>query len=278
MFTQCPDCRKVYSLGSDLNHDDKTRLYCTVCEKEFNVIDLLSENPLGLLAEAKTKYIAKAENKPKARTKKKRKTRPQLPGVQTPEETTPLPQVAAEQAFVPAQEPAEVAIDSAQPDQLPWELSSRPLNINWQLGVVLSLLVLFGQLIVYSMDDFSQSVLHRPFLEKAAGLFNFSIADYRNLNEFEVMHGSFTASPDKTISFKAVISNQAPFRQKLPALKLSLLDYEGRLFAQRYFQPSEYLTEQAASDYIGSDESKEIQLKIKSPSTPVGGYNFDLTY
>ena len=92
------------------------------------------------------------------------------------------------------------------------------------------------------------------------------------------MHGSFAALPDHNYAFKAVISNQALFKQPYPNIKLTLLDFDGTAFAHRIFQPHDYLPPHADATGIAADAGAEINLNIAAPQTPVGGYTFELMY
>ena len=74
------------------------------------------------------------------------------------------------------------------------------------------------------------------------------------------------------------MSNQADFSQPYPNIKLTLFDYNGNAFANRVFQPNDYLTEDAVPNLMAADATTEISLKIAAPETKVGGSTFDLIY
>ncbi len=186
----------------------------------------------------------------------------------------------------PAQEPETVLEQTTeeipefmQTDALPWENNTPSKFIDWRLGSICGVLILIAQLINFESDDLSQNVSYRPFLEKICQMFGCHLMGYKNLDEFEVMQGSFTTSGNNAITFKAVINNQAAFEQRLPNIRLTLLDYEERIFAQRLFKPGEYLPGYSSNKAtIASDESMEVQLNISAPKTPIGGYYFDLIF
>jgi Protein of unknown function (DUF3426) len=333
MFTQCPDCRKVYPLASELNPEDKTRMFCGTCGKDFNVLELLTENPEGVLVEDSPRDSSKIPPPLKPKPKKKRKSRaqvkaqPQTPPAPPPEEKNPLPEKTFVVPLLTPAEDVKLANTGEPPvsgeSKMPWETESEPslfsklggllpfrrtesteihaekllelLNyreavpesdetepasryLNRQVGCLAGLLLLLLQLLAYGADDFVQNASYRPYLERFCRVVGCRLTAYRNLDEFEVMQGSFTNNPDKTITFKLVISNQSEFRQKLPLLTLTLVNYEEKISARRVFTPHEYLANTAADDAIGPDEGKEVQLHIAPLQTPVGGYYFDLRY
>ena len=162
--------------------------------------------------------------------------------------------------------------------QLPWDKASRPGNTFWRTGLVFGLLVLIGQIIYFEGYAFTQNPAVRPGLAKLCDRIKCQLPVYKNLDEFSLLHGSFTPLPDQNYDFKVVMSNQADFSQAYPNIKLILFDYSGNAFAHRIFQPRDYLPEDAVTSLMAADATTEISLKIAAPKTKVGGSTFDLIY
>ena len=268
MFAQCPDCLKAYPVTKERLRKNAL-LFCRDCKKNFNGLEMLSEKSTGLIAEAKTKVIRKSDGK-KSGAKNKTKSQRQLSNPNTT-------------AGFKKENTNEIASNLPQPpvatEQLPWEIDKTPARINWIVGFVAGLLLLFGQIIYFEGYAVSQNATYRPQMEKICRWLGCHLPYYKSLNEFDVVHGTLTPSADNSFVFKAIISNQDAFEQRLPNIKLSLLDYNEQLFAQRIFFPNEYLSShQRASYVIASDETVEASLSIAVPKTGIGGYNFDLTY
>jgi predicted Zn finger-like uncharacterized protein len=76
MFTQCPDCRKVFSVTAEQLHANAL-VFCSDCNKEFSGYELLSEKPVGLVDQASIAIVAKPNPRPKAKAKKKARNRQQ---------------------------------------------------------------------------------------------------------------------------------------------------------------------------------------------------------
>jgi predicted Zn finger-like uncharacterized protein len=269
MFTQCPDCRKTYPLTTEQLCGNKLLVFCSDCGKDFNALELLNEKSMGLVAEAKAEFIGKADPKPKSKSEKKDKD-PQQAKIKTdidfkensPDDTAVSP-----------------PIKPSAKERVPWEIKKTPVNVLWFVGVVIGSLLLLGQIIFFESGKLSQNSSYRPRLEKLCHWLGCQLQDYQNLNEFVVLKGSFTPGADNTMVFKAVINNQAAFKQRLPNIKLTLLDYNEQIFAQRIFVPKEYLPNTAHPNYsIAPDETVAASLTIAVPKTSVGGYNFDLIY
>lgn len=272
MFTQCPDCKKVYSLSNIPDQSDKTLLHCDACSKDFNVMELFSEtNPTGLLTEAKAEFIAKTPTK---KTKAKSRKKPKKSAVATPQENDGNKVDAITPLLTPETFPLQTE------DRLPWEIERPPSRINWHLATWLSLTLLLGQLIYFEAGKLSQNASYRPYLEKVCQRLACQLADYQNLSELELLQSSSTSNNTDTITFKVVISNQALFKQRLPSIKLNLHDFQEQVFAQRIFKPVDYLANNhpGKSTAINPDEAVEINLNINKPSTLIGGYTFDLLY
>ena len=104
-------------------------------------------------------------------------------------------------------------------------------------------------------------------------IFRLQLPHYKNLDEFTVLHGSFEPTANKHYVFKAAFTNQSAFEQTLPSIKLTQLDFTGRVFAKRIFHPQDYSNQ--AHKLIEPEMSEEIILEIASPSTKTGGYRFE---
>ena len=161
---------------------------------------------------------------------------------------------------------------------LPWDNASKSGNIFWRTGLVIGLLVLTGQIIYFEGYAFSQNAAIRLGLAKVCQLIKCHLPDYKNLDEFSLLHGSFSPLPDQNYAFRLVMSNQADFSQPYPNIKLTLLDYSGNSFAQRVFHPLDYLPEGTDATLMAADATTEINLKIAAPETKIGGSTFDLVY
>lgn len=269
MFTQCPDCRKSYPLTAEQLHSGNSLLFCRACSKNFNVLELLSEKSTGLITEAKAEFIAKADSKHKSRSKKKSKNRQQAKkNLEVSRYTNNTDRVAK----------GSIATTSTS-DRLPWESEQSPININWFWGFIIGALFLVGQLIYFKTDRLSQDVSYRPYVEKLCRWFGCQLPYYENLNEIAVLQNTFTPVENNTIEFKTVIHNQAFFAQKLPRIKLTLLDNNEQIFAQRIFLPADYIAGFKKKKLsIAPDETVEARLVIAAPKSNIGGYNFELIY
>jgi predicted Zn finger-like uncharacterized protein len=160
---------------------------------------------------------------------------------------------------------------------LPWDKERAPGNVYWRTGLVISLLLLIGQIVYFEGYAFSQNPALRPGLEKLCQQLDCHIPVYKNLDEF-TLQGFFNPLPEQNYLFQAVINNQAAFTQPYPNIKLTLLDYNGNAFAHRIFRPRDYLPEASVAADMAADATTEISLKIAAPKTKVGGATYELIF
>jgi hypothetical protein len=144
----------------------------------------------------------------------------------------------------------------------------------WTIGFFACFLLFLAQFYLVAHQKLSQNPQQRVWLEKICHTVPCNLPAYKNLDEFEIIHGNFQ-QVDNHYVFQAVLNNQADFAQHYPRIKLHLLDFSGKIFAERLFYPQDYLTTQSTK-LMSSSETIEINLNIAMPSQKVGGYTFEL--
>lgn len=144
----------------------------------------------------------------------------------------------------------------------------------WSLGLLACLLLFLAQVYLIERDKLSQDPEQRVWLEKVCQSLPCKLPVYKNLDEFEILHGNFQ-QVDNHYLFQTVLSNQAEFQQHYPRIKLSLLDFSGHTFAERVFYPNEYLNP-PPTELMPASETIEVNLNIALPAQKVGGYTFEL--
>ena len=111
---------------------------------------------------------------------------------------------------------------------------------HWIAGFVLGLALLAFQTYNLKSTFFTQHHLFRPWLINTCSLLNCQLPIYKNPAELEVLHSSFEPLDPLSYRFQIAISNEAPFSQPYPKIKLVLVDFLGNSFAERIFYPNEY--------------------------------------
>jgi hypothetical protein len=144
----------------------------------------------------------------------------------------------------------------------------------WGLGCLGGGLLFLTQVYLVERDKLSQNPEQRVWLEKICQSLPCHLPVYKNMDEFEILHGDFQ-QVDNHYLFQTVLSNQADFQQSYPRIKLSLLDFQGHAFAERVFYPREYLSSHPTA-LMPAAETIEVNLEIALPTQKVGGYTFEL--
>lgn len=159
---------------------------------------------------------------------------------------------------------------------LPWEpeAKTKANKMLWLISSIVLTLLFIGQFIFFEGYTLTQHNDIRPWLTKACTAIGCQLPDYRNLNDFSVIQGSLNKADSNSYIFRAAITNQSPFSQSYPSVKLKLSSLTGKTFAQRIFTVDEFSS--SAEGYIDSNETVEISLSISTPDTTIGGYSFEL--
>ncbi len=170
---------------------------------------------------------------------------------------------------------AEDEVPASRPDDnfLATQNSSKTPTAFWLTGIVAGLMLLAAQIIYFEGHALAQKPALRPWLEKACRTIHCQLPPYRNLKEIHILETTLASQdPDKVV-FNIVLTNQADFPQAWPKLKLTLVDYRGKIFAERVFSADNY---RPPSTMLEADQTVKIQLVIVKPENPVAGFSFSL--
>ena len=150
----------------------------------------------------------------------------------------------------------------------------RERSVFWSLATLLALFVLCGQVIYFEGGALIQQPPVRQSLQFLCSRVGCTLPAYHNLAEWSVSHSDLQASAENRYLLTALITNQADLPQALPKLKLQLLDYQGRIVAERIFTGSDY----AAAEELPGNETLGVSLAVVPPavSGKIGGYSIVL--
>jgi len=149
--------------------------------------------------------------------------------------------------------------------------------LSWFIGILLLLALGAVQAIYYQryqlIEDprFQQQVISLCQLLPCAQR-EFSSAEQIRLVERNVFTHPVTAN---ALMVTGSFVNQAPFAQKMPELLISLFDVQGRLIANRLFQPNEYLLEDRNRNVVAPQVPIQFRLEIVDPGTDALTYEFE---
>jgi hypothetical protein len=168
--------------------------------------------------------------------------------------------------------------DKVLADELPYSdnqtVNKRPQTpAVWFGATGLVLLLLVAQILYFEGYRLTMQPQLRAPLDKVCATLACRLPTYKNLEELSVSHSDLRVQGDSSYLFSAVLSNQALFAQAAPDLKLSVLNFNGRVIAERVFSSAEYLLRPTS---LAPEQTVEIRLAIAAPAAPIGGYTFTL--
>jgi predicted Zn finger-like uncharacterized protein len=285
MFTQCPGCKKVFTITAEQLRNDRAIMNCTNCNSQFDALNLLSDKRPN--AKPGRYEMLEPDNKSDNQI--------------TPNNASLLQEMLEEQ-----KQNSQIANSGQQPllhhhatnpnsstrktpafETIPlFEKKSASLYRDKELPpssakiwryVVLALFVLLGiQIYHFEYNNLVQNKSVRPVLAKVCQFLHCQLPPYRNLSELAILYGSFKPISKNNYQLEAVFANQSSFPQAYPAIKLGLLRFNGEIIATRIFYPEEYLPENFEKTVIPGNEMVEISLEIVPPEAKIGGYTIDL--
>ncbi|AMK75673.1 MULTISPECIES: zinc-ribbon and DUF3426 domain-containing protein [Methylomonas] len=143
----------------------------------------------------------------------------------------------------------------------------------WLVATSLMLVLLVAQIFYFEGHRLTMQPQFRSRLDKVCAVIACRLPPYKNLEELSVSHSDLRVQGDRSYLFSTAVSNQALFAQAAPDLKLTLLNFNGQLLAERVFSASEYLPKPTS---LATEQTVEIRLAILAPAAPIGGYTFTL--
>ena len=147
----------------------------------------------------------------------------------------------------------------------------------WFTGILLLLASSIVQVVYYQRYE----LIERPrFQQQVSNLCELLPCDelqFSSLRQIKLLDRNLFTHPVQPGALMVTGSfvNQAPFKQKLPGLLVSLFDIQGNLIANRLFDPSEYLQSDKNRNIMLPDNSVQFRLEIFDPGTAALTYEFE---
>lgn len=160
---------------------------------------------------------------------------------------------------------------------LPWEKPSSPRTAGLWCAGILALIFLFGaQVVFFKGERLTRESRLRPWLTALCERLGCNLPPYREIRAIDILDRSLSPAEDGRLEFRAILVNQAEFSQALPALRLTLLAFNGEALARRTFNPKEYVAEIPTPQELPVGHPLKARLLIAKPSSEVAGYVFEL--
>ena len=206
-------------------------------------------------------------------------------------DATPEPGPAGEPALgTGSGEPAEARPKSAVPapeavfglDGEVRDGSRRARRPGASLLLAFANVVLFGLLGVQLFLGLSEPLFAspelRPWLERGCAIVGCRLPALRNPERVEILARDVRAHPRYAngLLVDVTLVNRAPYVQPFPVMQLTFTSLDAQWFAQRRFQPAEYLgPNRGTSERLPPDIPVQVVLELLDPGPEAVSYQFD---
>ncbi len=118
----------------------------------------------------------------------------------------------------------------------------------------------------------------RPWLERGCELAGCRLPALRDPDRVEILARDIRAHPrfGNGLLVDVTIVNRAPYTQPFPVMQLTFTSLDEQWFAQRRFQPAEYLgANRGTAERLPPDIPVQVVLELLDPGPEAVSYNFD---
>ncbi len=140
------------------------------------------------------------------------------------------------------------------------------------------LLLLILQVISHNRDSIAaRSPFAASVLTGVCARWNCTIGAPRSIHELAIESSSLSkiAGQPKTVKLSVLLRNRSDIELAVPAVELSLTDFEGKLIAKKALMPDDF---QVDPPRIASGAELPLQLLISTQEQRVAGYTVELFY
>ncbi|MFT6915005.1 MAG: putative Zn finger-like uncharacterized protein [Motiliproteus sp.] len=154
-----------------------------------------------------------------------------------------------------------------------------PARLAWSLLLLMALSGAGAQILWFERDQLSQHALLMPVYVYACQTLDCRLAPRQNLLSIHSQKLLIRKHPDhlNAVTLDLLLTNQAPFDQPFPALRLSFSGLDSSLRAARTFQPHEYIGgDFGPGELMPSNRQIQIHLELLDPGTLAPSYQLQL--
>jgi predicted Zn finger-like uncharacterized protein len=149
--------------------------------------------------------------------------------------------------------------------------------LSWFVGILLLVALGVAQAIYYQRYQLIEDPRFQQQVISLCRLLPCAQREFSSPEQFRLVERNVFTHPVAANALMVTGSfvNQAPFAQKMPGLLISLFDVQGRLIANRLFQPNEYLLEDRNRNVVTPQVPIQFRLEIVDPGTDALTYEFE---
>ncbi|HEX7028464.1 MAG TPA: DUF3426 domain-containing protein [Gammaproteobacteria bacterium] len=156
--------------------------------------------------------------------------------------------------------------------------ASRGATAGWSAAIVIGVLGLLLQIAYLKRDWLADHPRAGPivvdFCKRIPGC---ELTPKRDLSQLQLVSRNVYSHPNEAaaLMISAVIVNAANFSQPFPILLVSMSDVQGKVVAERYFHPSEYLPEKPGTSEMQPGKAISVNLEVMDPGQNALAFELD---
>ncbi len=254
IITECPGCRTRFRVTCSQLHSAAGQVRCGAC---LAVFDALGHSPAD-------EEIHPGKQPQEQAPRDQPSAAPQAPAAAEPAPVQTAPMVPID----PATHIAEISSES-----------SAGQAFAWTLACLLALLLLAGQYLWFERQRLAWHPSFAAFYQILCTELACDLPPRQELSAIASLQLLLDDHPlyRDALQLELLLENRAEFAQPFPALQLRFTDLQGRLVAQRRFQPGEYLPQQASPlPLMPSMEQVRLTLEVMKPGPRAASYELRL--
>ena len=149
--------------------------------------------------------------------------------------------------------------------------------LGWFIGILLLGAVGIAQAVYYQRYQLIEDPRYQQQVVNLCRILPCNESEFASPEQIRMLERNVFTHPiaDNALMITGSFKNQAPFRQKLPDMLISLFDVQGKLIANRLFTPTEYLLEDRNRHAFDSGATVQFRLEIVDPGTDALTYEFE---
>lgn len=156
--------------------------------------------------------------------------------------------------------------------------ASRRAVAGWSTGIFIASLCLVLQLVYLQRNRLADHPKIGPLVINACNRIpGCALAARRDVSQLQLVSRNVYSHPNVkgALMINAVIVNGANFSQPFPVLLVSMSDVHGKVVAERYFHPAEYLPESPDSRGMPPGKAVPVSLEVMDPGQNALAFELD---
>lgn len=156
--------------------------------------------------------------------------------------------------------------------------ASRGATAGWIAAIVIGVLALLLQIAYLKRDRLADHPHAGPVvIDLCKRIPGCELPPKRDLSQLQLVSRNVYSHPnaETALMINAVIVNAANFSQPFPVLLVSMSDVHGKVVAERYFHPSEYLPENPGTSGMQPGKAVSVNLEVMDPGQNALAFELD---